>query len=61
MFYYIVFGEAIKVDSSSIPAEKNAGEGQKIGQWFREVVYALYCLDESVYREVPAVAIANAS
>lgn len=59
VFYDIVPGEMIEVDSSSIPAEENAGEGQEISQRFREVVHTLHCLDEGVYCEVPAITIAG--
>jgi len=60
VFYNVVFGKMIKVDSSPIPAEKNAGDSQEISQRFREIVYALHCLDERAYCEVPAVAITGA-
>ena len=61
VFNDVVFGEVIKIDSSSVPAEENAGKGQEISQRFREVVYALHCLDEGVHSEVPAVAITGSS
>ena len=48
-----------KADSPTVPTEKNARESQKISQRFCEIIYALYCLDESVYYEVPAVTIAG--
>jgi len=57
VFDNVVFGEAIKVDSSTVPAEKNSGKSQEISQWFCEIIYASDCLDEGVYREIPAVTI----
>jgi len=61
VFYNVVFGKLIKIDSSSVTTEQNAGDGQEISQWFREVVYALYCLDESVGCEFPAITITDTS
>jgi len=60
VFDNVVFGEAIKIDSSSIPAEKNTEDSQEIRQRFCEVVDALDRLDESMYCEVPAVTVTGA-
>jgi len=60
VFDNVVFGEAIEIDSSSVSTEENTGDGQEIGQRLREVVHALYRLDESVYCEVPAFTITGA-
>jgi hypothetical protein len=61
VFDNVVFGETIKVDSSTIPAEKNAAESQEISQRFCEVIYTLDCLDEGVYGEIPAITITGTS
>ena len=57
MFDNVMFDETIKVDSSTVPAEKNAGESHKISQRFCEIIYTLDCLDEGVYREIPAITV----
>ena len=59
MFDNVVFGETIEVDSSTVPAEKNAGESQEISKRLCEIVYTLDCLDESVYCKIPAVTITD--
>lgn len=61
MFDNVVSGEAIKVDSLTVPAEKNAGESQEISQRFREIIYVLDCLDEGLYCEILAVTITSTS
>lgn len=61
MFDNVVFGETIEVDSSTVPAEKNAGKNQQVSQRFCEIICTLDCFDEGVYREIPAITITGTS
>jgi len=60
VFYGVVFGEMIKVDSSPVAAKEDSSEGQEISQRFGEMIYVLDRVDESADREVFAVAIDEA-